>query len=593
MAEHNGFTARAVILGVLLSAVYTSVNVYLNVNFGWGFSFGTLTIVLTYLLFRGSDASKKLSEMGVAMIASSSGLTMGYTIALLAYFRQTFSELSIPEWLVPSSHSLAGKSIVLVDWVVPMAYLFFVAASSSLVGYLFALKTREMFLSDERMTFPIYMAPATLAESTLKGGEAARFAGIFALGGAVVTLVQYSLKIVGVNAVEVDLTPLLPEGFALAVSLGLGFMAIGYIISAKTALTIFGTGVFTYLALTPILVSRGVLTYSRNSMELYNSLLMKVTLSPVLGMLILGGLTLSVFSLLKRLVSGRRHADKKRVGYVELYRQFYSGILRDRRFLSVFAALVISSLVVSYLLNPFYPFPPYVSVLFYGYTLLVGNFLEFIIIARMQGEAGIGTGTAGIMLYEVPKFATGYRGLAGYLALFTTAQWSGSALMGYQKIAEKLRLRIGTILKAILATWLPTFLVTAAVVLALWKYVGFFTSAMPCINLLQMGVFYRMLATGTIEGVVEPTTFLAGALIGTLLEAATPLSMFGVALGLVLPPHYPIAFGIGGLMRYYTDRRFGKHWFWEKGMIAGSGVLAGSMIVQVFMMIILKLVLDI
>ncbi len=592
MAEHNGFTARAVILGALLSIIYTSVNVYLNVNFGWGFSFATLTIVLTYLLFRGSDPSRKLSEMGVATIASSSGLTMGYTIALLVYFRQAFSELSIPEWLVPSFQSLAGKSIVLADWIVPMVYLFFVSASSSLVGYLFALKTREMFLSDERMTFPIYMAPATLAESTLKGGEAARFAGIFALGGAVTTLIQYSLKIVGVNAVEVDLTPFLPEGFALAASLGLGFVAIGYIISAKTALTIFGTGVFTYLALTPILVSRGMLTYSRNSMELYNALLMKVTISPVLGMLILGGLTLSVFALLKRLVSGRR-VDEKRVGYVELFRQFYSGVFRDRRFLLVFSALVISSLVVSYLLNPFHPFPPYVSVLFYGYTLLVGNFLEFIIIARMQGEAGIGSGAAGIMLYEVPKFATGYRGLAGYLALFTNAQWSGSSLMGYQKIAEKLRLQIGTILKAILATWIPTFLATAALTLALWKYVGFFTSAMPCINLLQMGILYRMLATGTVEGIVEPATFLAGALIGTVLEAATPLSMFGVALGLILPPHYPIAFGIGGLARYYTDRKFGKRWFWEKGIIAGSGVLAGSMIIQVFMMIILKLAFNI
>jgi len=130
LAGYDGFTARAVILGALLSIIYTSVNVYLNVNFGWGFSFGTLTIVLTYLLFRGNNPSKKLSEMGVAMIASSSGLTMGYTIAVLVYFRQTFSELSMPEWLVPSSQSLAERSIVLVDWVVPMAYLFFVAASS-------------------------------------------------------------------------------------------------------------------------------------------------------------------------------------------------------------------------------------------------------------------------------------------------------------------------------------------------------------------------------------------------------------------------------------------------------------------------------
>jgi len=40
-------------------------------------------------------------------------------------------------------------------------------------------------------------------------------------------------------------------------------------------------------------------------------------------------------------------------------------------------------------------------------------------------------------------------------------------------------------------------------------------------------------------------------------------------------------------------KTFGKLWFLEKGLIAGSGVLAGSMIVQVFMMIILRLVLNV
>jgi len=593
LAEYNGFTARAVILGVLLSIVYSSVNIYLNINFGWGFSFSTLTIILSYLLFRGSDSSRKLSEMGVAMIAGSSGLTMGFTTAMLLYFRQTLHEVPIPDWLVPSSRSLAERSLVLTDWVVPMAYLFFVAASSSLVGFLFALKTCDLFLSDSRLTFPTYVAPATLAESTLKGGEAAKFAGTFALGGAAVTFVQYGLKIVGVNAVEIDVTPMLPEGFVFAVSLGLGFMAIGYMISARTSLTILATGVFTYLVLTPILTSRGILAYSRDSMELYNRLLMNVTVSPVIGMLILGGFALSIFGLLRRLISGRRHEDQRRAGYLELYRRFYSGLLKDRRLLLVFLALVISSFVVAYLLNPFHPFPPYVSVLFYGYVLLIGNFIEFMIVARMQGEAGVSSGAAGIMLHELPKFASGYQGIAGYLALQTNAQWSGTALVGYRKIADILRLRTGTVLKAILVTWLPTFAATAALVVVLWKYVGFFTSAMPCISLLQLGILYKMLATRTLVGVVEPATFLAGALIGTVLEVATPLSMFGVALGLILPPHYPIAFGIGGLVRYYTDRRFGRRWFWEKGLIAGSGVLAGSMIVQVFMMIILKLVLNI
>ena len=589
-SKRKAFTMRAALLGVLLSVIYSCVNMYLNINFGWGFNFGTLTILFAYLLFRKGDSSRKLSEMGVAMTASVSGLTMGFTMSLLIYLRENLQDQWIPEWLIPSHTCIATKSLAFSEWMVPIAFLLVIAVATSLLGFLFALMTREAFLSDERLIFPSNLAPATLAESTLKGGKTARIAGLFVLAGATVTFLQYGLKIFGVEATEVDMTRLLPQGFIFAVTLSLGFVAIGYIISARVSLSILGAGLVTYSVLAPISISQGLLPYSRDTMETYNAFMMRVAISPVLGMLILGGITLSIFSLLRGWLKGKRTETTHRVGYIELYRVFFSNLVSDRRVMLVFLGLLGLLFSLTYALNPFHPFPPHISVLFFAYMLLIGNFLEFIIIARMQGEAGMGTGAAGTMLYDVPKFLTGYRGITAYFALNSNAQWTGSSLMGHLKTAGKYRLSIKDVIKSMLITWIPTYVATMALVLVLWKYVGFFTPAMPSISLLQAGVLYKMLATGTAKGVIDPVSFILGALIGTILEAATPVSMFGVALGMILPPHYFLIFGIGGALRLYLDKKHGSKFFWEKGIYAASGLLAGSMIVQVFMMIILKLV---
>ena len=84
-----------------------------------------------------------------------------------------------------------------------------------------------------------------------------------------------------------------------------------------------------------------------------------------------------------------------------------------------------------------------------------------------------------------------------------------------------------------------------------------------------------------------PVTFLGGGVIGALLESFTSVSFIGLALGMLLPPFYGIPFGIGGIVRLYTDRKYGKEFFKEKGMLAASGLIAGGIITQVIMSIVL------
>ncbi|HUV54894.1 MAG TPA: hypothetical protein VMW03_06780, partial [Candidatus Krumholzibacteriaceae bacterium] len=85
---------------------------------------------------------------------------------------------------------------------------------------------------------------------------------------------------------------------------------------------------------------------------------------------------------------------------------------------------------------------------------------------------------------------------------------------------------------------------------------------------------------------MNPWTFLAGGVMGALLEVFTPISMMGLGMGLLFPPHYIIPFGVGGIVRLATERRYGKEFYEEKGRLIVTGLMASGLIVQVFMTIL-------
>ena len=122
--------------------------------------------------------------------------------------------------------------------------------------------------------------------------------------------------------------------------------------------------------------------------------------------------------------------------------------------------------------------------------------------------------------------------------------------------------------------------------LVLWKYIGFGTPLMPAVSLIQSKIYLTMMSTGNIAGTINPWTFLAGGILGAFLEVFTPVSMMGLGMGMILPPHYIVPFGLGGLARLYTDQRWGSEFFQEKGRLIVTGVMASSLIVQVIMTVL-------
>ena len=318
----------------------------------------------------------------------------------------------------------------------------------------------------------------------------------------------------------------------------------------------------TYLILGPYLVSIGRVEYSQNPQELYNNMLFSFSISPAMGMLILGGFCLSALALVSKRILRKEGEEGggEELGYLSLYKALWGRIIGSRRLALLVLGPVILLIAASYMLNPFHPLPRWFSLIFAIYSCFLASFLEVVILTKMAGETGMSMGVTGIVLYDLPAFLAGYRSYTGYIAAgyFRPSPWAAPSMTGLLRYRKEVGLGPWDIVKAKLMAWIPTFIIGAATTIALWRLVGFGNERMPAAGLLQGSIYVRMLATGSMRGTVDPSLFLAGGIIGAALEVLTPLSMTGLAMGMILPPGYAVPIAIGGVVRLLTDRRMGK-----------------------------------
>ncbi|TRO48058.1 hypothetical protein E2P65_03480 [Candidatus Bathyarchaeota archaeon] len=584
---------RAVILGVILAVLFSAVNGYLSINIGSNFSYGAIAVILAYSLFHklGGGSSKK--ELSFVLISSASSLGLYNSIALIIYLLQTDPELSLPYWMAPPREAITQRSLDPRFWVIPIAFLIFMVIMTRIIGLVFTYVLREEFIRSERMVWPYQAANSSLVDACIEGGGSARLVAISALVGFTVTFLQNIPSIWGVDLTVLDLSHYLPRGALLVISLNLGFMALGYLMSFRTSASIMVTGLITYLLVSPYLVSIGYVEGSPDIMEMYNELLFRFSIGPALGFLLLGGVILSVVMLLRNYLSKKTEdqgADES-LSYPQLYKALIRGLLTNRGCLLIVLGVTTILFGMVWFLNPFQPLPRIVSLMMFLYLFLVGGFVEFVVICKMAGETGMSMGITSIFLYDIPLFGLGYRGFPGYWSYpyFRPSPHVANGILPYLKYEDRFHLSWREILKAKLVVWLPTILFSVAFTLVLWKYIGFGTPIMPAASLIQGKVYLTMMATGDFVGTTSgifPAAFVISGVLGAILEVFTPLSMMGLGMGMILPPHYILIMGIGGLVRLYTDRRFGKDFYNDKGRLIVTGLMASSLIVQVTMTIL-------
>lgn len=585
-----GIKGRAILLGVLLAVLFSAINGYLSINMGMSFGYGAFAIILAYSLFHRLGGGSSRKELSFVLIASASSLGVYNSLALVIYFLQTEGNLSFPNWMAPPREIVIGGSLNPSYWATPICFLLLTTLLTSVVGLVFSYLLREEFIRSEKMTWPESAANSSLVDACVAGGGSARLVAIATLIGFAVTFLQNIPSFWGYDLTTVNLTAYLPRGALFAISLSIGFAAIGYMISVRTSMSLMAAGLITNLIIAPFLVSRGFIGYFPDVMDAYNELAFKFSIGPALGVLLLGGIMLSVFVLLRNMFSKTKNNEKAqgKLGYINLYRVLIRGLISDRRCLLVVGSIASALFALVWFLNPFSPLPQAFSMLITAYMFFVGSFVELVIITKMAGETGMSMGVTSIFIYDVPIFSTGYRGYPGFWSypFFKPSPTISNGVLPYMKYREQFDVSWGDIVRAKVVGWLPTMLFSVAFTLLLWRYVGFGTAMMPSVGLIQGKVYLRMMAMGDVAGTLNPWTFVAGGVIGAFLEVFTPVSMMGLGMGMLLPPHYIVPFGLGGLMRWYTDRKYEKGFYGEKGRMIVTGLMASSLIVQVIMTIL-------
>jgi len=200
---------------------------------------------------------------------------------------------------------------------------------------------------------------------------------------------------------------------------------------------------------------------------------------------------------------------------------------------------------------------------------------------KFVGEAGIGMGAQRLAFYEIPLAVVGLQGYVPFMAYAAINPFTTTDTLGNMKIGAMTKTPRRSILIAQLLKIFPGAITSVIFVLAAWYLIGFPSETFPAVGVLQGYAIVSIFATGGMGGGFDILSFLAaGSLVGVL-AVFTPIAPLGVALAMFLPPSYFIPFSIGGFLRLYTNRKYGKEWFSKRGQVIAVGFIAGAAITQV------------
>jgi len=388
-----------------------------------------------------------------------------------------------------------------------------------------------------------------------------------------------------------DFTPFLPVGFAVGFILNISLLAVSFIIDPKVSISMLFAGIITYLVMAPILVALGVVTPALTGQEFYFNILFQYNFSPALGIMLISGLVVFGINYLRK----RRQPEETLkesenpkgdeagsvVGFGDYIKIYFKGIFSNRLLGSLYLLIVLFFIILVSVLGVFSPFPLWVGIVISLIILLPVAIIDTFVMIKFVGEAGLGMGVQRLAFYEIPLAMAGFQGYVPFIGYPVINPFQTTDALGNMKIGVMTGTPRRAILIAQLVKTFPGVLASVAFVLAAWYLVGFPTVTFPAVGVIQGFAIVSLFANQSVgAGFDFITFFIFGGGLG-ILAAFFPISSLGVALAMFLPPSYFIPFSIGGFIRLYAQKKYGKEWFAKRGQIIAVGFIAGSAISQV------------
>lgn len=565
------FTVTSVIMGVLLAIVFGAANAYLGLRVGMTVSASIPAAVISMGVIRVIMRKDSILESNMVQTIGSAG----ESLAAGAIF-------TMPVLFLWAKDGIVEKPSILT--------ISLIALCGGVLGVLFMVPLRNALIVKEHGVLP-YPEGTACAEVLLAGEEGGASATTVFAGMGLAALFKFvvdGLKIVP-GVITAKISALKTE---LSAEVYPALIGVGYICGPKIASYMFAGGIIGWFVLIPAIVTFGGDTILYPGTDTIANLYANGGASAIwssyiryigAGAVAAGGI-MSLIKSMPLIVTTFIDAIKGIKGG-KGNKNIRTEQDLDMRFIGIGVLLMI---IIIWLL-------PQIPVTLLGAVLIVlFGFFFGAVSSRMVGIVGSSNNPVSGMAIATLLIATlclkgtgdnGTHGMTGAIAIGSiiciiaamAGDTSQDLKTGYILGATPKKQQIGELIGAVISA-----LTIGGVLILLDSAWGFGTEALSA----PQATLMRMIVEGVMDGNLPWTLVFIGVFLAIVVEILG-VAVLPVAIGLYLPLELSATIMIGGLIRYFVDKkRTGEDGEAGTGVLFCSGLIAGEGLVGILMAIL-------
>lgn len=565
------FTVTSVIMGVLLAIVFGAANAYLGLRVGMTVSASIPAAVISMGVIRVIMRKDSILESNMVQTIGSAG----ESLAAGAIF-------TMPVLFLWAKDGIIEKPSILT--------ISLIALCGGVLGVLFMVPLRNALIVKEHGVLP-YPEGTACAEVLLAGEEGGSSATTVFAGMGLAALFKFvvdGLKIVP-GVITAKISALKTE---LSAEVYPALIGVGYICGPKIASYMFAGGIIGWFVLIPAIVTFGGDTILYPGTDTIANLYANGGASAIwssyiryigAGAVAAGGI-MSLIKSMPLIVTTFIDAIKGIKGG-KGNKNIRTEQDLDMRFIGIGVLLLI---IIIWLL-------PQIPVTLLGAVLIVlFGFFFGAVSSRMVGIVGSSNNPVSGMAIATLLIATlclkgtgdnGTHGMTGAIAIGSiiciiaamAGDTSQDLKTGYILGATPKKQQIGELIGAVISA-----LTIGGVLILLDSAWGFGTEALSA----PQATLMRMIVEGVMDGNLPWTLVFIGVFLAIVVEILG-VAVLPVAIGLYLPLELSATIMIGGLIRYFVDKkRTSEDGEAGNGVLFCSGLIAGEGLVGILMAIL-------
>lgn len=556
-------TVTSVTLGIILAIVFGAANAYLGLRVGMTISASIPAAVISMGIIRKIMKRDSILENNMVQTIGSAGESLAagaiFTLPAIFMWAQESDEIKAPSFLTISLIALVG----------------------SLLGVCFMVPLRTALIVEEHGVLPFPEGTAC-AEVLLAGEEGGDKSKVVFSGLGIASVYKFIADGLCLFPSEIHWEiPALRTGFGLDVLPAL--TGVGYICGLEISSYLFAGGILGWFVIIPLISlfgADGVLApgsdpiSTLDSFGIWSSYLRYIGAGAVAA----GG----IISLIKSMPT-----------IVKTFRQSIKGfghkeqtIVRTNHDLSFsFVVIMAAALALIMWILPAVP----VS-LFGALLIVIFGFFFATVASRMVGLIGAsnnpvsGMSIATLLISTALLKATGHTGVGGMVSAICigtvicivaamAGDMSQDLKTGYIVGATPIKQQMGEVIGSVAAA-----ITIGGVMYLLNSAWGYGSAQLPA----PQATLMKLVVEGVMGGTLPWALVLIGVAVAIMIRVLG-LSVLPIAIGLYLPIHLSVPIWIGGLIKWYLEKRKASKETIERGTLYSSGLIAGEGIVGILL----------